>query len=976
MKRETDSPKCRLGKILCLAVALSMIAAMMPGFCAAADEALAENTYYKIIPLFDETKVLATYNEDTSGDAGIMSYTYESRNNKDTAHWIIRYENNAYSLENVAVGKYMEVQSASRDAGKLVALYESNGNNCQRWLISPVKHNGKTAYRIVNKNSGLFVNTYADETIVTTQQKYSDDEYQLFYIEKAVQGQTDADFSYVTQIPDDEACAKSAVEGLGLGDVKDLKKFFDTSVNALVEGRVDTYECTGDVAVHSIMGSAWSWNNGQNLNGNTNTKNNGGSMYSGVNVKLYSMADASKNVNVLQFWASEANGVNPLYAQTSENSGEKMSFYVYEFYPSEGSGEGGIKSGSIKFLDSDSKTLIAEFGYADGELSVGDVTKTVGNRDKKVKILVTNNDNATHTVKWIVDGEEIATQALEGNVSELGKIEVLRSEIGGSWAHLGLAEFKGYGGYFNQGEISETIDGGDVELHEGLPEKITVNGEEKIVSWVGGTLLDEVGEKTVQGFLVTTGQTVNVKFNVVSGDVEKYLTHYYTFDTDLNDKKGNAHGEAADSEKVIIQNGYVNLADSYITLPSGLMTGYEQFTVSAYYSTTAFQKWSRIFDFGNGSGGGDLFYAASNGTSGRAGVSAGSASQYSPHADSLGRWYHIVITGDKNGKVTLYRDNNTKWMNLSGADYSTIFTDSAKYHIGKSNWSGDWWYNGCIDEFKIYNVAMVPSEVEAFMNEDAPYEKYVVNAQTSLVAKSDTNQVGLGINIDENSNASGYGVKVNYTLADSTTGEKDALFTEGNFGAIFTDATNARFLFTPYIVLADGSKIYGEAFKTSVYETVIEDIASGTYTSSSVDEQKIAKVNEIIAKGGVIALNDLGSVRGKLMDVSVQENIITISVKEKFAALGIGFIYNGSLYVGSESESFLDSSAADEMVYTTVTIDTDAKTATLSDAQGSVQEAEVIFLDAVELEFVQEIIDEIVADEATKVESGSFEDIM
>jgi hypothetical protein len=152
----------------------------------------------------------------------------------------------------------------------------------------------------------------------------------------------------------------------------------------------------------------------------------------------------------------------------------------------------------------------------------------------------------------------------------------------------------------------------------------------------------------------------------------------------------------------------------YVNLPGGIVSGLHDFTISAWVNPSANSAWSRVFDFGTGTGnymfltlsagGGPLRFAITN--SGGGGEQQISGTGTLP----LNTWSHVAVT--LSGHTgTLYVNGqpvgtNTT-MSLAPADLGA----TNQNWIGRSQYSADPYLAATVDDFQVYSRALSASEV-------------------------------------------------------------------------------------------------------------------------------------------------------------------------------------------------------------------------------------------------------------------------
>lgn len=185
---------------------------------------------------------------------------------------------------------------------------------------------------------------------------------------------------------------------------------------------------------------------------------------------------------------------------------------------------------------------------------------------------------------------------------------------------------------------------------------------------------------------------------------------------------------------------------AYVDLPNGLLSAHDHVTFEAWYSVRAVQNWSRVWDFGStaigevnstmsgASGGLDYFICASNrgldlntqrlsvrnNDPFAPGGGTGPVDNIEEAADSgvpsgFGQEYHVVgiwtSDGNGGGQITFYRDG------IRQSTITTTFTprdiNDINNWLGRSNFTGDGYLPGDLNEFRIYDGAMNDAAVQA-----------------------------------------------------------------------------------------------------------------------------------------------------------------------------------------------------------------------------------------------------------------------
>ncbi|MCX8157225.1 MAG: lamin tail domain-containing protein [Verrucomicrobiae bacterium] len=203
------------------------------------------------------------------------------------------------------------------------------------------------------------------------------------------------------------------------------------------------------------------------------------------------------------------------------------------------------------------------------------------------------------------------------------------------------------------------------------------------------------------------------------------LRHRYSFTTDATDAVGGANGVLLGGP--VISNGAVRLngVNQYVDLPNNMFMTFTSITFEAWATDFGSGGWARLWDFGNSSGGegnqggGTSYmflawpYGGGGGIRGAYKTAAGAEQilNITPQPP-IGVRQHIVWTQDAASQTARLYVNGV----LRGVNSSFTYTPAA---IGATfnNWLGrsqynDPWFNGSIDEFRVYDVAITEAEVQ------------------------------------------------------------------------------------------------------------------------------------------------------------------------------------------------------------------------------------------------------------------------
>nr|WP_233566893.1 LamG-like jellyroll fold domain-containing protein [Cohnella endophytica] len=238
------------------------------------------------------------------------------------------------------------------------------------------------------------------------------------------------------------------------------------------------------------------------------------------------------------------------------------------------------------------------------------------------------------------------------------------------------------------------------------------------------TFTVQLRDYDVKSTPVTKSFTINLGGTTPPTDVVAQYLFNETSGTTGADASGNgktatlsggitwAAGHAANSVNFNGTNGYGSL-------PTGIVSGLNDFTIATWVKVNNTSNWTRIFDFGTGTstsmfltprpGGAGLRFSIT--TSGSGGEQQISTTTAFP----TGVWKHVAVT--LSGTTgTLYVDGVQVATNASMTLKPSSLGNTNLNYLGRSQYSGDAYLNGGLDDFRIYNRALSASEITALFN--------------------------------------------------------------------------------------------------------------------------------------------------------------------------------------------------------------------------------------------------------------------
>jgi Concanavalin A-like lectin/glucanases superfamily/Bacterial Ig domain len=147
--------------------------------------------------------------------------------------------------------------------------------------------------------------------------------------------------------------------------------------------------------------------------------------------------------------------------------------------------------------------------------------------------------------------------------------------------------------------------------------------------------------------------------------------------------------------------------------------GTGNFTVSHWVKVTAFKNFAGIFNNRSSIGTNLGFQTRTDGTSTlTALIDFGATSKSVAVTTALtGTWYHIAVSVDRAGLMKLYVNGAFVGQVSISAFSTTSITNSDSVRIGRDQSATSNYYNGAVDELRIYNSALSAAEILNIFNE-------------------------------------------------------------------------------------------------------------------------------------------------------------------------------------------------------------------------------------------------------------------
>lgn len=263
-------------------------------------------------------------------------------------------------------------------------------------------------------------------------------------------------------------------------------------------------------------------------------------------------------------------------------------------------------------------------------------------------------------------------------------------------------------------------------------------------------------------------------------NLDPYLLLYYTFNT--SDYSGNVIYNKAPGSTIhgTLMNGasisstYSVVGNSSLYLNAGLSqyvkldtfrTGRNGLTFAFWFKSNSSGTNAKLFDFGKGYTNENITFTVNNGGAGTAGIQVFNQNKYQSYNGNAffypilnnincnsNTWNHYAITFTD----APYRSSTSIAKIYVNGVLNGLFTNSycpgnnIRYnsYIGKSNYTLDPYFNGYIDDFRVYNRVLLSGEINLLQNININSKYYIIDQlsqSTQSTILYNGNQVSSGI---------------------------------------------------------------------------------------------------------------------------------------------------------------------------------------------------------------------------------------
>ncbi len=283
------------------------------------------------------------------------------------------------------------------------------------------------------------------------------------------------------------------------------------------------------------------------------------------------------------------------------------------------------------------------------------------------------------------------------------------------------------------------------------------------------------------------------------------------FDSSPNANDGTLAGDPMWSPGKIDNALDFDGVDDHVTLPTGVVSGLDDFTVAAWVKIDSLDTWSRVFDFGSGIDS-YMFLTTQSSTNGtmRFAMRTNSGSEQAvdgPVAMPTGAWTHVAVTLS-GSTATLYLDGSEIGVNRSMSLTPASLGSTTQNYVGKSQWN-DPLLDGAVDDFQIHDRALSANEVRSLVEMTHPIP--LPAAPTGLAVVAGDGEVDLSWNAVDGADS--------YSVYRAS-GDGYVLLADGLTSPAYADTTAANGTTYAYVVTASnaaGESAFSETLEATPF---------------------------------------------------------------------------------------------------------------------------------------------------------------
>ena len=335
---------------------------------------------------------------------------------------------------------------------------------------------------------------------------------------------------------------------------------------------------------------------------------------------------------------------------------------------------------------------------------------------------ICSDTSSTTTNTNLAIGREDSTGKLSFNFFNNGLLSSTSVSTDGTWQHWVCT----YDASTNLRKIylNGSLDNSDTSASDFLGTSNLVLGQYRQLIWA----LGKIDQVRIFNTALSAGAITNLYNETVATASNTYinlpsLVAYYKM-SDATDQTGSYDGTPTNVNFNVAGKfgnaGSFNGSNSKIELANLGIAGSSARTISAWVNVSSLASHQTIFQFG------------SNASKSRFGIDITTAGKIevttfgrdittSATQITTGNWHHVVVLyngGSIEGANTdIYIDGSVVSVSNAGTTTSSLSTTNSNYSIGCDTLNSRHFFNGSIDQVRIFNRAITSTEVETLYNE-------------------------------------------------------------------------------------------------------------------------------------------------------------------------------------------------------------------------------------------------------------------
>jgi Concanavalin A-like lectin/glucanases superfamily/PA14 domain/Bacterial lectin/Bacterial Ig-like domain len=351
---------------------------------------------------------------------------------------------------------------------------------------------------------------------------------------------------------------------------------------------------------------------------------------------------------------------------------------------------------------------------------------------------------------------------------------------------------------------------------------------------------------------IAPGSSVNLDQNL-----NTWLRLDETTGTTITDFSGNgrngtlANGALLGYTGKVLRSVKFDGVSGHVALQNGYSDFSQGMTLALWANpTSSLTSWARFIEFGNGSDANNIIFsrnATSSDLTFEVRIGAPSAGQVTaPGALQLNQWQHFAVTMDGSRNVVIYKNGVAVASGtLTGLPNNVTRTNC---FVGRSNWAQDGYFQGRMDDVRVYNRVLSADAVLALASGGGPDDSSSSVPPVNVAATVPSTALKAtppGVFTITRSGSTNSALTVFYALSGTAT--NGAAYTNLSGSVVIpAGASNAQVFVKPIDF----------AFQQSSETVNLMLIGNTNYTIGDTDNDTVTILNNDVSPGASIAIAD------------------------------------------------------------------------------------------------------------------------